>query len=167
MITPKMLGILYISRAKTTGRASCQRIEEPIEDTDPTSSSSAGADSLTARRPFSSLPTTDVPSVQALTANSSSQEKEALLPSDQGSEPAQESSAHPEAHKATEKTAVSSSSRPVHTRIETYTMILAVLSMILIIVALSFIGWMWFGDRISTTWRRIMLDDFAKQAVTI
>ncbi|KAI1624598.1 hypothetical protein EDD37DRAFT_352246 [Exophiala viscosa] len=30
-----------------------------------------------------------------------------------------------------------------------------------------FLAWMWFGDRSSSTWRHIMLNDFAKQAVTI
>ena len=72
-----------------------------------------------------------------------------------------------ESHQVTDTSTPGNGRRSVYQRIGAYTLVLTILGTIFLLAPLTFLGWMWLGDRSSSTWRRIMLDDFAKQAVTI
>ncbi|KAJ9606152.1 hypothetical protein H2200_009113 [Cladophialophora chaetospira] len=118
-------------------------------------------------RPVSPVSAIDMPSEQDVTADASNPEGSTSNSSNRDSAPVEDGPERSKARAAIQKRTSLHGSQPVHTRIGIYTLVLAVLSIVFIIAALGFVGWLWFGNRSSTTWRRIMLDDFSKQAVTI
>ncbi|KAI1610864.1 hypothetical protein EDD36DRAFT_497743 [Exophiala viscosa] len=118
-------------------------------------------------RPISPLTPTNVLPKRKPIANASRHENSALIPTEPASGGIEVSSENPEHLKNAEKHASRNRTRPVHERIGIYTLVIATISTICLLAALMFLAWMWFGDRSSSTWRHIMLNDFAKQAVTI
>ena len=119
------------------------------------------------QRPTSPLTPTNVLPKRKPVANASRHEKSTLIPTEAAPGDFENPPGSPEHLKNAEKHAASNRTRPVHERIGIYTLVIATISTICLLAPLIFLAWMWFGDRSSSTWRRIMLNDFAKQAVTI
>lgn len=117
--------------------------------------------------PVSPLTPTAVPTEQDPTANTFGHEGAALLPEPSASEGVGVSSETLEPLEKTENPPPEDRTRPVHARIGTYTLVLAIIATVFLWAPLAFLGWMWFGNRSSSIWRRLMLDDYAKQGVTI
>ncbi len=122
---------------------------------------------LTARRPISPSDQTDPSRGHQAIASAISHETSSLLSPDAESERIESISETPGSPQNTEKSLSTKRNRTSFQRIDTLTLVMASFSLIFLLAPLSFLGWMWFGDRSSSTWRRIMVDDFAKQAVTI
>ncbi|KAK4938818.1 hypothetical protein LTR10_020825 [Elasticomyces elasticus] len=119
------------------------------------------------QRPVSPLTPTDVPTEHDPTANDHRHEGSVLMPMEPVSGGMEGSSGKQESLENANNHALKNRSRSVHERMGTYTLVIATISTISLLAALIFLAWMWFGDRSSPTWRRIMLHDFAKQAVTV
>ncbi|KAF2669898.1 hypothetical protein BT63DRAFT_454080 [Microthyrium microscopicum] len=56
---------------------------------------------------------------------------------------------------------------PLIKRIGVWSLIVVVLSAIVLIFALGFLSWIWYGGRSNSNWRRIMIKGWSKQAVTL